>query len=187
MQTKLILLLTTAFLFACNSNENANHTHDEKTAHSGGHDMPMTDKGYGFGDDKYIDIAKNGMNELASGNVEAWLAGFSDDALFRWNGGDSLAGKPAIADYWRKRRGEIIESLSYSNEVWLPIHVTKPSIPAQLPGNYALCWSMVHAKYKSGKEMNQRMHMVFHFNDNDKIDRVTQYIDRVPINNAQIK
>lgn len=62
----------------------------------------MTDKGYGFGDDKYIDIAKNGMNELASGNVEAWLAGFSDDALFRWNGGDSLAGKPAIADYWKK-------------------------------------------------------------------------------------
>jgi ketosteroid isomerase-like protein len=187
MQTKLILFLVTAFLISCNSNETANHTHDEKTDHTDRHDMPMADKGYGFGDDKYIDIAKNGMNELASGDVEGWLDGFSDDALFRWNGGDSLAGKPAIADYWKKRRTEVIESLSYSNEVWLPIHVTKPSIPAQLPGNYALCWSMVHARYKSGKEMNQRMHMVFHFNDNDKIDRVTQYIDRVPINNAQIK
>ncbi|MBN8718699.1 MAG: nuclear transport factor 2 family protein [Sediminibacterium magnilacihabitans] len=186
MQTKLFIVLIT-FLFACNSNENANHTHDEKTAHTGGHDMPINNKGYEFGDDKYIDIAKNGMNELASGNVEGWLAGFSDDALFRWNGGDSLAGKPAIADYWKKRRTEVIDSLSYSNEVWLPIHVIKPSIPAQLPGNYALCWSMVHARYKSGKEMNQRMHMVFHFNDSDKIDRVTQYIDRVPINIAQAK
>lgn len=88
MQTKLIIVLITAFLFACNSNEKTNHTHDEKTAHTDGHDM-QTYKGYEFGDDKYIDIAKKGMGDLASGNVDGWLAGFADNALFRWNGGDS--------------------------------------------------------------------------------------------------
>jgi len=29
------------------------------------------------------------------------------------------------------------------------------------------------------------MHMVFHFDNNDKVDRVTQYLDRVPVMAAQ--
>ena len=85
----------------------------------------------------------------------------------------------------KKRRSEVIDSLSYSNEAWLPINVSTPMYAGQLTGNYALTWNMVTAKYKSGKSMSQRMHMVFHFDNNHQIDRVTQYLDRVPVVAAQ--
>ena len=65
--------------------------------------------------------------------------------------------------------------------------VDKAMTEGQLTGNYVLSWNTVHAKYKSGKSMSQRMHMVYHFDASDKIDRVTQYMDRVPINAAQSK
>jgi ketosteroid isomerase-like protein len=48
-------------------------------------------------------------------------------------------------------------------------------------------WYMLYAKYKTGKSMTQRSHMVIHFDDNDKIDRTTLYLDRVPINAAMTK
>jgi hypothetical protein len=35
--------------------------------------------------------------------------------------------------------------------------------------------------------MSLRMHIVFHFNDSDKIDRVTQYLDHAPISTVQRK
>jgi len=142
-------------------------------------------RGYEFGDDKYVQMAKQTMQDLSSGNIDSYLSVYADNAIYRFSGGDSLNGKQAITDYWKKRRSEVIDSLSYSGEVWLPINVSKPMSPNQLTGNYALTWNMVHAKYKSGKSMSQRMHMVFHFDNNDKVDRVTQYLDRVPVMAAQ--
>ena len=142
-------------------------------------------RGYEFGDDKYVQTAKRVMQNLSSGNIDGYMTDYADNAIYRFSGGDSLNGKQAITDYWKKRRSEVIDSLSYSGEVWLPINVSKPMSPNQLTGNYALTWNMVHAKYKSGKSMSQRMHMVFHFDNNDKVDRVTQYLDRVPVLAAQ--
>jgi ketosteroid isomerase-like protein len=142
-------------------------------------------RGYDFGDDKYVQMAKESMQNLSSGNIDAFTSIYADNAIYRFSGGDSLKGKQAIIDYWKKRRSEVIDSLSYSNEAWLPINISTPMYTGQLTGNYALTWNMVHAKYKSGKNMSQRMHMVFHFDDNNKLDRVTQYLDRVPIMAAQ--
>ena len=144
-----------------------------------------TARDYEFGDDKYVQMAKQTMQDLSSGNIDSYLSVYADNAIYRFSGGDSLNGKQAITDYWKKRRLEVIDSLSYSGEVWLPINVSKPMTPNQLTGNYALTCNMVHAKYKSGKSMSQRMHMVFHFDNNDKVDRVTQYLDRVPVLAAQ--
>ena len=146
---------------------------------------PMKD--YEIGDDKYCDIAKKGMGNLASGDIDSWMNSFADNAVYRWNNFDSLAGKPAITEYWKKRRGEVIDSLSFSSQVWLPVKVNKPQTPNQLTGNYALAWYITYAKYKGGKSMSQRMHMVYHFDSNDKIDRLTHYLDRVPINAAMSK
>lgn len=69
----------------------------------------------------------------------------------------------------------------------MPIKVNTPLTEGQVTGNYVLYWFASYAKYKTGKSMKQRIHMVYHFNDNDKIDRVSQYLYREPINAAMTK
>ncbi len=184
MKQTIGFLLCAVIFIACTNDQSATADATTTTADSANTEM-NTARGYEFGDDKYVQMAKQVMQNLSSGNMDGYMTDYADNAIYRFSGGDSLNGKPAITDYWKKRRSEVIESLSYSSEVWLPIKVNTPISEGQLPGNYALTWNRVSAKYKSGKTMSQRMHMVFHFDDNDKIDRVTQYLDRVPVMAAQ--
>jgi hypothetical protein len=118
--------------------------------------------------------------------MAGYMASYADNAVYQWNSGDSLAGKPAISEYWTKRRTELIDSLTFSNEIWLPIKVNQPQ-SVEAPGIWLLGWYQVNAKYKTGKRMGQWMHIDFHFDATDKIDRVIQYVDRVPINAALAK
>ncbi len=185
MKKTIPILLCTLMLYACGENNQTAKTDNQTSVMDSTDGKMASARGYEFGDDKYIEIAKKGLQGLESGDVDAFSSAFADNAIFRWSGGDSLSGKPAISDYWRKRRSEAISSLSFANDVWLSIKVNTPMAQTQLPGNYALGWNMVNATYKSGKSMTQRMHMVYHFDDNDKIDRVTQYLDRVPISKAE--
>ena len=180
MKKLIYFLLSITLLYACADNRAAQ---DAETPANDSVGM-ASEKGYEFGDDKYTSMGKKSLDALGSGDVDAFVLGFADDAIFRWSGGDSLNGKQAILDYWKKRRTETIKTLSYANEVWLAVKVNTPMVATQLPGNYALCWNMVTATYNTGKTMSQRMHIVYHFNDADKIDRATQYLDRVPINAA---
>lgn len=184
MKKTISFLLCAVVLCACGENNQTAATGNEPATMDSTSEKMTAARGYEFGDDKYTELAKKGLHALAMGDAEAFASDFANNAIFRWSGGDSLNGKQAIADYWKKRRSEVIDSLSFSSEVWLPIKVSTPMYPGQLKGNYALHWDMVTAKYKTGKSMTQRMHMVYHFDDNDKVDRVTQYLDRVPINKA---
>ncbi len=174
----------TVVLFSCNNEQKAA---EDATPKASPETVSTEIKDYDFGDSKFVDIGKKGLANLASGDIDGWMTSFADNAIYRWNGGDSLSGKAAIAEYWKKRMAEVIDSISFTNEVWLPMKVNKPLIAAQLPGNYALGWYMLYAKYKTGKTMSQRSHMVIHFDANDKIDRTTLYIDRAPINAAMAK
>ncbi|HET9056770.1 MAG TPA: nuclear transport factor 2 family protein [Chitinophagaceae bacterium] len=139
-----------------------------------------------FADMKYADVGKNAIAALASGDIDAFVASYADNAVYVWNSGDSLTGKENIKNYWKKRRTEVIDSLSFTNAIWLPIKVNKPQT-IEAPGVWLLGWYQVSAKYKSGKKMSQWIHMDYHFNADDKIDRVIQYIDRVLINEATKK
>ena len=69
------------------------------------------------------------------------------------------------------------------NQIWLPIKVNQPQSVEQ-PGTWVLGWYMVSAKYKNGKRMGQWIHTDMHFDANDKIDRLIQYLDRSLINAA---
>ena len=180
-QTIGFLLLAVMFA-ACSNDQTAADT-SSTTMDSASTEVNSRD--YSFGEDKYVQMAKQTMQDLSSGNVDGFLSAYADNAIYRFSGGDSLNGKQAITDYWKKRRSEVIDSLSYSSEAWMPVNVSNPMYAGQLTGNYALTWNTVHAKYKSGKSMSQRMHMVFHFDNNDKVDRVTQFLDRVPVVAAQ--
>jgi hypothetical protein len=176
------LLVCSVLLFSCADDKTAEGA--EATAASAPTAEPNDNE---FGDQKFVDIASQGMDDLTKGDVDNWMTKFSDNAVYRWNNMDSLAGKPAIADYWKKRRTDVIDSLSLSNDIWLAIKVNKIQSPLQLTGNYVLGWHTLYAKYKTGKSISQRIHTVFHFDVNDKIDRVTQYLDRAPINAAVAK
>lgn len=182
MKKLLALIACTALLFSCNNEKQAENTETRTESAS-----TMESKDYEFADTKFVDIAKSGMANLVSGDIDAWMTRFADNAIYRWNNLDSLTGKAAITDYWKKRRADIIDSMSLTSDIWMPVKVMKPQAEGQLTGNYALCWHKVYVRYKTGKPMTQRIHTVYHFDDSDKIDRVSQYMDRAPINAAMVK
>ncbi len=137
-----------------------------------------------FADAKYSEMGRSALSALSAGNVDGWVANYADNAVFAWNNGDSISGKAAIIDYWKKRMTEVIETLNFSNEIFLPLKVNK-SQSVEAPGIWLLGWYETTAKYKkSGKSMTQWIHTTMHFDSNDKIDRAIMYLDRVPIMEA---
>jgi hypothetical protein len=89
--------------------------------------------------------------------------------------------------YWTKRRAEVIDSISFSNHIYLPININ-PSQSIEAPGIWVLSWYMVNAKYKSsGKRMIQWIHTDTHFNENGQVDRLIQYVDNDKIKAAMKK
>jgi hypothetical protein len=183
MKKTIAVALATFLFFACSSPKTEDKT--ATTADSAAV-APAKPQPAEFADPKYSEIGKTGLASLASGNIDAWMSGFADNAVYMWNSGDSLAGKAAISAYWKKRRGEVIDSISFTNQIWLPIKVNQPQSVEQ-PGTWLLGWYFTQAKYKTGKKMAQWIHTDMHFDANDKIDRVIQYLDRAPINAATKK
>jgi ketosteroid isomerase-like protein len=147
---------------------------------------PATEQQAEFADGKYTEIGKKAIAALASGDLDAWMDNYADNAKYYWNAGDSLVGKPAIDKFWRERRGNVIETLSFSNDIWMPIQVNKPQQNEQT-GVWLLSWYQVTAKYKGGSSMTQWMHILYHFDANDKIDQVEHFVDSEPIRAAMPK
>ena len=140
-----------------------------------------------FADAKYAEVGKKGIAALSAGDVDGWVSSYADNAVYVWNNGDSIAGKTAITAYWKKRRTEVIDSITFTNAIFLPIKVNQPQSVEQ-PGIWLLGWYQTNAKYKAtGKKMIQWMHTDMHFDTNDKIDRVIMYLDRASINAAMTK
>lgn len=169
-------LFISATLIACNNDKPAEQK--DQTAVPAVTEQKMQPAE--FADPKYMAIGKNALDALSKGDIAGWMNGYADNAVYQWNNGDSLVGKALITDYWTKRRTEVIDSISFSNIIWLPVKVNQPQSIEQ-PGIWLLGWYRVTSKYKTGRTMTQLLHTDMHFNANDQIDRVIQYIDRVPI------
>ena len=137
-----------------------------------------------FADPKYMDMGKQLMQQFADENIDAYGGHFADNAVYQWSSGDSLTGKQAIVDYWKQRFTNVIDTISMSNDIWLPIKVNQPQQGPDMPGVWLIGWHQVNVKYKNGKELQFWVHTDYHFNENDKIDRAVQYLDRAPINAA---
>jgi hypothetical protein len=185
MRKTIAMAFAVSLFFACSnqkSEDKAATTTDSAVAVAPAKTLPTE-----IGDGKYVEIGKTGNANLSSGNIDAWMTSFADNAVYVWNNGDSLAGKPAITAYWKKRRGDVIDSISFTHDIWLAVKVNEPQQPEHLPGNWALGWYLTQAKYKTGKRMAQWIHTAIHFDANDKIDRVVQFLDRAPINAASKK
>jgi len=182
MKKTFLLAVAYAMVAACNSGGNTEKQQEPVVASSDTKQQAVE-----FADAKYTDIGKKALAAMSSGDIDAWTSIFADSARYYWNSGDSLIGKPAISAYWKKRRTEVIDSISFSYDMWLPVKVNEPQQPVQMPGVWLLSWYQVHSKYKNGKTMSQWIHNDFHFDANDKVDEVVQYIDKAPINAALTK
>ncbi|WP_205514429.1 nuclear transport factor 2 family protein [Longitalea arenae] len=136
-----------------------------------------------FADQKYIDIGKKAWDQFARGDIEGWASNFTDNAVYRWSSGDSLAGKAAIIKYWKERRMNVIDSLRFSNDIWLPVTVNEPQGPEK-KGTWLLYWQKVNATYKNKASLTFWVHTDLHFTNENQIDELIQYIDRAPINAA---
>lgn len=173
-------ILVPALLVAC-KNKNEASTSKEPMVKS---TTAEKVKGYEFADEKYMQWGKQRMQEFERGDIGAWASQFADNAVFLWSSGDSLAGRKAIIDYWTDRRNKVIQSLQFTNDIWLPVRVIQPQKGPDLPGTWLLSWYQVNAKYKNGKSLSFWVHIDMHYNDRDQVDRTIQYIDRAPINAA---
>lgn len=129
------------------------------------------------------DGVKAGIAALANKDAIGMTASYADNVLLRWSGGDSSMGKQAAIDYWNGRF-KLIDSISFADNIFLPIKVNEPQSKYSTPGKWILAWSFSHVKYKNGKSLNIASHTDYHYNDAGKIDVVIQYIDRQPIMEA---
>lgn len=175
---KLFFGVICSLLFAACSNEKkegtepttatANPAADTKS--SGNELLPMSE----------ADAVKAGMEAFAKGDIDGMTANYDDNILYRWSSGDSLNGKQAVADYY-KGRWALIESFSYSDQIFLPVMVREQQSPYHRLGKWVLSWSFAHVKYKNGKKLDFWIHAVSHYNDAGKVDYIGQYLDRHPI------
>lgn len=146
--------------------------------------MSASMPGAEFADARYMDVGRKQLQQFASGDIDNWKNNFAENAVYQWSSGDSIAGREAIADYWKDRRKNVVESIKTTNDIWLPIKINKPQQGPDLPGVWLLNWHMVEAKYKTGKSLTFWVHIDYHFDANDKIDRMISYVDRAPIMEA---
>ncbi len=181
MRKQFLIVLCIAFIAGCNNKPEAAAETTAATPATEAKPAPAE-----FADAKYSEIGKKGLANLSSGDIDSWMGSYADNAVYAWNNGDSLTGRAAIGEYWKKRRTEAIETITFSNDIWLPVKVNQPQQTEQ-PGIWLLGWYKVDSKYKTGKSMTQWIHTLMHFNNEDKIDRVLQFLDRVPINAAMTK
>ena len=178
MKKLLIAMFCVFALIACNKPA-------EKPAEPVAEAQPTPD--VEFADPKYTDIGKRAIAALGAGDVDTWMASYADNARYYWSSGDSLVGKEAITKYWKERRGNVIDSLKFSNDIWLPVKINKSQRGPDVPGVWLFSWYYVNTKYKNNQKIAMWVHTDMHFDSTDKIDIVVQYIDRAPINAALAK
>lgn len=129
------------------------------------------------------DPIKKSFAAFAKGDVDGMTADFDENIRYTWSAGDSAIGKQAVKDFYTNR-WKMIQSISYSNDIVLPIQVNESQSPAAPTGKWVLYWTQADVTYKNGKNLKFWMHSVNHFNDAGKVDFVGQYLDRHPIMEA---
>ena len=183
MKKMFILAVTCMLLFAC-SDEKKDEPKTGESTMSADANKDKTPPQSEFADAKYTEWGKKMTAQLSSGDVDGWASNYADNAKYRWSSGDSLDGKEAIIKYWKDRRMNVIDSISFINDIWTPLKVNTPQRGPDRAGVWLLSWYMVNVKYKNGKRLVFWTHTDHHFNASDKIDETIQYIDRAPINKA---
>lgn len=178
---KLFIVVSVALFFvACNNESKTGDTAAVNTDSSASKKMPAGVEMLG---DELNAGEKASWDAFSRGDIEAFTANFDENARMSFSGGDSLVGKKAIIDY-HKGRWKIIDSLKFSESIWLPIKGNEKPNNVTPAGKWMLSWHQVDVKYKNGKKLTFWAHNANHYNDAGKVDLLVQYIDRHPIREA---
>ncbi len=180
MRKTIIAWIIPMILLACNNSKtNETPTGENKM----GPDSTET-KQVELADNKYADMGKQHLQEFQSGNIDAWGSQFTDSAVYFWSGGDSVKGKQNIINYWKNSRLKQMDSVQFMNDIWLPIKINRPQRGPDMKGVWLLAWTQFSIRFKNGNHVAGWMHVDLHYNDNDQVDQVVQYIDRGPVAKA---
>lgn len=139
-----------------------------------------------FGSMHYTEICHDQLKQLSRADMDKFVDVFAEDVIYRFNNGDSIVGKAAVEQYWRDRRANVIDKIEFTNVIWLPLEVNDTTQGVR-QGVWVLGWYKTLSTYKTGKSVNQFIHTMYHFNNNEKVDEVIQYFDRLPIMEANRK
>ena len=176
MSKILLGVLLSTFLYACGNEKGEtttatnSNTADSSTKKSSSEILDMSE----------ADGVKAGLIAFSKGDIEGMTANYDDNVRQIWSSGDSLVGKKAVIDYYKTRWG-LIDSLSFSDHVVLPIRMSEQQSEYAPTGKWVLHWAFAHVKYKNGKKLDFWVHNANHYNDAGKIDIVGQYLDRHPL------
>lgn len=181
MKKYFILIAGCIIMFACN-----NEKDDDKNGDDDDNKTSMSSDKKNA--DELLDMsegesAKNSLIAFSKGDIDGMTSLYDDNIRFLWSNGDSLVGKKAVQDYY-KSRWNLIDSLTFSEHIVLPVKVNVQQSQFAPTGKWVLHWAMTHVKYKNGKKIDFWVHQVNHYNDAGKVDFVGQYLDRHPIMEA---
>ena len=177
MKKFLFGVFISAFLIACNNEKTEGNTATTEPTTTSTDTKTTGDQLLAMSEG---DWAKTALAAFAKGDIDGMTANYEDTVFYLWSAMDSLRGKKAVQDYY-KGRWKLIDSLSFSDHVILPINMAVQQTPFAPTGRWTLVWSFAHVKYKNGKKLNFWVHNVYHHTSSGKVDFVGQYLDRQPI------
>ena len=180
MKRILVLFAITAVLHSCSSPADDQKKKDEAAAAPTEAAKPAEPPATEIGDLKSIEKSKAAMEAMHNKDIDGFAASYADNVVYSWNNFDSLVGKAAVVKYWKDRYATVLDSLTFTNLVFLPLKVNKSDQGVQT-GDWMMSWYITHAKYKNGKKMSQWIQNTMHLNAEGKIDRVLQFRDQAPI------
>jgi len=135
---------------------------------------------------KYADIVQESLNVMQDFNFDGLGTYFANDVQWYWpNGGmetrSIIKGKENVINFWKNwRETSGVESMQFYNSDFMPPKTNKSTDQYNVVGVVVLYYGDVTIYGKAGSTI-VRQHIVFSFNDDDKIQKVFSYYDRTGI------
>lgn len=149
-------------------------------------DTTSTTRGWDLAPEEYADLAEQSLMHMEQFEFDEWGEMLADDVEYYFPDGDEgirtvLIGKRNVVDWWNDwRLTSGIDSMKFSETVFLPVEAEEVPSYSGLPGVYVVSYFSNMMVY-NGKPVSIRMNFTMHFNQDQKIDRYFTYYDRTPI------
>ncbi|WP_339685858.1 hypothetical protein [uncultured Nonlabens sp.] len=135
---------------------------------------------------KYANIVEECLNVMQDFNFDGLGVYLADDVQWYWpNGGmetrSIIKGKENVINFWKNWRATSgVESMQFYNSDFMPLRTNRSNDQYNVVGVVVLYYGDITIYGKAGSTI-VRQHLVFSFNDDDKIKNIFSYYDRTGI------
>jgi hypothetical protein len=135
---------------------------------------------------KYANIVEECLNVMQDFNFDGLGVYIADDVQWYWpNGGmetrSIIKGKQNVINFWENWRATSgVESMQFYNSDFMPLRTNRSNDQYNVVGVVVLYYGDITIYGKAGSTI-VRQHLVFSFNDDDKIKNIFSYYDRTGI------